>query len=107
MRKPLHLAIVIAAAFALAGCGILFPNARMRAEKDQPSFKEGYSDGCASAAAQSANRREDYVRDEASWKSDRVYRAGWASGFYNCRTNATRGPDQGPVPVYGPGVPQP
>jgi predicted small lipoprotein YifL len=103
MKKPLRLAILIVTALSLAGCGILFPSARMRAEKDTPSFKNGYSDGCASAAAQSANRRQDFVRDEEAYQSDRVYRAGWASGFYNCRTGGTRSPGQGPIPDNGPG----
>jgi hypothetical protein len=105
MKKPLRIAILTLACLSLAGCGILFPSARARAERNTPSFQSGYSDGCASASAQSANRREDMVRDEDAYQNDRVYRAGWASGFYNCRTSETRAPNQDPIPDNNPGAP--
>lgn len=105
MKRIPTLAVTALVVLSLGGCGIFFPSARMRAEKDSPSFKEGYSDGCSSASAQSANAREGFVRDEDAYQNDRVYRSGWASGFYNCRTSATRGPGQGPIPDRLPGSP--
>ena len=105
MKTTFRIAILAVLVSSLAGCGIFFPSARLRAEKNSPSFKNGYTDGCASASAQSASRRDDYVRDQDAYQSDRVYRAGWASGFYNCRTPATRGPDQSPIPDNNPGAP--
>jgi hypothetical protein len=98
--------ILALAAFCLAGCGILFPTARDRAAKNSPSFKSGYSDGCASATIQDTNYRKDTVRDEALYKSDKLYRSGWSSGFTNCRTNQTHGattPNAGPIPDNNPG----
>jgi hypothetical protein len=100
---------VLAAALALslAGCGILMPTARDRAAKNTPGFKSGYSDGCASATIQDVNYRADQVRDENLYKTDKHYRTGWASGFYNCRTNRTHsmtGPGSGPIPDNRPGA---
>jgi len=106
MRKTLHLTTVAFVLVSLAGCGILFPNARDRAAKNTPSFKAGYSDGCASATVQGTNYRADLVRDQAAFGSDRNYRAGWGSGFSNCRTNSTQNPTApgaGPIPDNSPG----
>ena len=49
MKKTIHIVIAIVAALALTGCGIFFPSAKMRAAKNTPGFKAGFSDGCASA----------------------------------------------------------
>jgi hypothetical protein len=98
--------ICLVASVCLAGCGILFPTARDRAAKNTPGFKSGFSDGCASATVQGTNYRTDTVRDEELYKSDKNYRAGWSSGFYNCRTNQTSTattPNVGPIPDNNPG----
>ena len=42
-----------------------------------PSFKDGYADGCAAATTQGSDFRAGPERDEAIYKSDSVYRAGW------------------------------
>jgi hypothetical protein len=101
-------AIAIVVAVSLAGCGILFPSARSRAAKNTPGFKYGYSDGCASATIQDTKYRHEQTRDESLYKTDKNYRSGWASGFYNCRTNLTHGatsPSTGPIPDNHPGAP--
>jgi len=101
-----RLLVLMVAALCLAGCGILFPGARDRAAKNTPGFKSGFSDGCASATIQDTNYRKDTVRDEELYKSDKNYRAGWSSGFYNCRTNQThsaQSPNVGPIPDNNPG----
>jgi len=106
MRKSYRLSIVTFAALSLAGCGIFFPTAKDRAAKQTPGFQNGYSDGCASASAQGTNYRGDKVRDDAAYQSDKHYRAGWASGFANCRTPSQTDParpDAGPVPDNNPG----
>jgi hypothetical protein len=98
--------IAIALAVALSGCGILLPGPKDRLAKNTPGFKSGFSDGCASATNQDVNYRTDQVRDEQLYKSDKHYRSGWASGFYNCRTNRTHPvytPNAGPVPDNQPG----
>jgi hypothetical protein len=99
--------ITIVAALSLAGCGILLPNARDRAAKNTPGFKSGFSDGCASATVQDTSYRAEQVRDEALYKTDKHYRSGWASGFYNCRTNRSHDintPNVGPIPDSNPGA---
>ena len=106
MRKTTRVLVAVLVALSLAGCGILFPSTRQRAEKNSPSFRNGYSDGCASAGARSANYREPLVRDESAYQSDKAYRAGWASGLYNCRTATTANPSApgvGPIPDNSPG----
>lgn len=98
--------LALACALSVAGCGILLPTQRDRAAKNTPGFKAGYSDGCASATIQDTNYRADQVRDENLYKTDKFYRSGWASGFYNCRTNRTHpmsGPGSGPIPDNQPG----
>ena len=108
LAPPVATAIVIALALSLSGCGILLPTQRDRAAKNTPGFKAGYSDGCASATIQDTNYRGDQVRDENLYNTDKHYRSGWASGFYNCRTNLTHGatsPSTGPIPDLHPGGP--
>jgi len=98
--------IAVAAAISLAGCGILMPTARDRAAKKTPGFKAGYSDGCASATIQDTKYRGEQVRDENLYKTDKFYRSGWSSGFYNCRTNVSHPestPNSGPIPDNLPG----
>jgi len=106
-RTPFAIGITLAASLVLTGCGILLPSAKDRAAKNTPGFKSGYSDGCASATIQDTNYRTDSVRDENLYKTDPHYRSGWASGFYNCRTNRTHpttGPGSGPIPDNLPGA---
>ncbi|MGC9954123.1 MAG: hypothetical protein ABSD21_07580 [Rhizomicrobium sp.] len=103
MRKTARTAITLLAALSLAGCGIIFATAHMRAGRNTPGFKAGYSDGCASATIQDTNYRHDQVRDESAYATDRDYRAGWASGFYNCRSTKTHSPSSGPIPDDNPG----
>ena len=70
-------------AVAASGCGLLSP----RSEPDRPpvnlsgynaAFKQGYSDGCASAGS----RRR---RDESRFQSDADYSMGWNDGYSVCR----------------------
>jgi len=106
MTRPSRIVISILVALSLAGCGIFFPSARQRAEKNTPSFKNGYSDGCASANAQGSSYRHDMVRDDSAYESDKAYRAGWASGLYNCRNASSAmpaAPGVGPIPDNNPG----
>jgi hypothetical protein len=54
-----------------------------------PDFKAGYSDGCASASLEGANKREDSLtRDEAAYRTNKDYRSGWGQGFGSCRAMA-------------------
>ncbi len=106
LRRVIAPSIALVAAVSLAGCGIFFPSQRDRAAKNTPGFKAGYSDGCSSATLQDTNYRADQVRDENLYKTDKHYRTGWASGFYNCRTNLAHPvdtPNSGPIPDNQPG----
>lgn len=105
--RALRTAFAVLALVSLAGCGILLPTAKDRAAKKTPAFREGYSDGCASATVQDTNHRAEQVRDENLYKTDAHYRSGWASGFGNCRTNTNRPantPGAGPIPDNQPGA---
>ncbi len=92
--------LAVLAANVAAGC-ILFTSPKDRAMRRSPSFKEGYADGCAAASASGSNFREGPVRDEALYKSDRVYRAGWANGYQTCRparSDMSTTPETSPIP---------
>jgi hypothetical protein len=56
------------------------------AESRSPDFKAGYSDGCASANLQGADKRDSSLtRDDAAYQTNKAYRAGWGSGLGACR----------------------
>jgi len=45
-----------------------------------PEFRQGYTDGCASATPGAARQRDD-----ASYKADANYAQGWRDGYDICR----------------------
>ena len=47
-KSSVSVALVVLAASLVSGC-IFFPSAKDKALRKTPSFKEGYSDGCAAA----------------------------------------------------------
>lgn len=71
--------------------------------RKSPDFQAGYSDGCASASMQGANKRDtSYTRDENAYQGNKAYRSGWGSGFGACRQmSASRNGD----PLAMPGTP--
>jgi hypothetical protein len=104
-KMPIRIVLVVLSASLVAGC-IFFSSPRDRALRRSPSFKDGYADGCAAATAQSSNYREGPMRDEALYKTDGAYRAGWANGYQTCNPvqrgmGATPGSDPIPQPVPG------
>lgn len=105
MNGFIRIVAIVAAASLVAGC-IFFPSSRDRALRKSPSFKDGYDDGCAAATTPSSNYREGPLRDDALYKTDSVYRAGWANGYQTCspldrREGAT--PNSNPIPQPNPG----
>jgi hypothetical protein len=97
--KPLAL-LAVALSLPLTGC-IFFETSRERAMRNDPNFKAGYSDGCASANARGTDlRRGDDVRDATAYQISKPYRSGWAAGYATC--NNQRGgvsnPDIGGMP---------
>lgn len=70
-----------------------------RAMRNSPDFKAGYSDGCASASQEGADKRtQNMVRDEALYTRSPAYHSGWGNGFGTCRAmNAPRAPMGDPL----------
>ncbi|HEX4160390.1 MAG TPA: hypothetical protein VHY79_18130 [Rhizomicrobium sp.] len=87
--------------WTLAGCAGGDP-----ALRKNPSFQEGYEDGCQAATDQGADLRDRTVGDKQLLKSDDAYRAGYSNGLSMCRrTNSEAGtlPGTNPPLVPGPG----
>jgi hypothetical protein len=78
-------ATAVLLSLTLTGC-IFFETPRERAMRNDPNFRAGYSDGCASANARGANVRGDAVRDESAYAVSQPYRAGWSAGYSSCNT---------------------
>ncbi len=82
MTKPHFLILLLP---LLAGC-FLFESKATRALRASPDYRAGYSDGCASAAAVSANPRADTERRDAdAFSGNTAYRLGWQEGNGVCR----------------------
>lgn len=83
---------------ALAACSMM-EGPKNRAIERSPNFKDGYSDGCETANAGSANMNETNVyRDETLYKTDRAYRTGWGAGYTACAPARTPPqPQQDPI----------
>ena len=103
MTKPSALLLLLPLAIPLlAGC-VLFESKQTRAMRASPDYKAGYGDGCASAGTKGANPRDSgLVRDEAAYRANKAYRAGWGTGFGACRGYQPGGnmpppPGQGPI----------
>jgi hypothetical protein len=84
--------LILMSFLLLAGC------AGSRAMRNSPDFKAGYSDGCASASLEGADRRDtSLTRDETAYHSNAAYHGGWSEGFGACRAmNAPQPPGGGP-----------
>ena len=104
--------VVLLLLLPLMACG-LFMSGKERALRKSPDYRAGYQDGCNSAAPPGANKREeaDKVRDEAAYKTNAAYRAGWNKGLNGCSVAARgsrgadpgAGPNSGPIPDMNPG----
>lgn len=105
--RPILLALLAAALSATLSSCIFFETKQERAMRNDPNFKAGYDDGCASANARGTDfRGGGVVRDEASYASSKPYRSGWSAGYSVCNTqlhpnpnpNVNGLPDQRPNP---------
>jgi len=105
MNHAKILLVAVAAAVSLSGC-IFFETPRERAMRNDPNFRAGYSDGCASANASGADYRSGgQVRDDALYKTSQPYRSGWGVGYATCNRRMTpNGPDpnMGGMPAQRP-----
>ena len=99
----IRLAAVTALALTLSGC-IFFESSRERAMRNDPNFKAGYSDGCASANSRGTDYRGDRVRDESAYASSKPYRSGWGAGYETCNNQLNRStdPNMGGMPAQRP-----
>jgi len=104
-RIALVLPVALAASVALSGC-VFFESRQDRALEKTAEFKDGYSDGCATASTQSANYAEsNMVRDQTLFKTNRAYRQGWSAGYAGCRpVIGPQQPQNGPVADPYPGT---
>ena len=84
--------MAVTLSLTLAGC-IFFETPRQRAMRNDPNFKAGYSDGCASANARGTNFRGDTVRDDAAYQVSQAYRPGWTAGLTTCNNQFNRNPN--------------
>jgi hypothetical protein len=79
---------------------------RERSLRKSPDYRVGYQDGCNSADPPGANKREEtaIVRDDAEYKTNAAYHAGWNKGLTACRASVSqnRGADPGSSPNAGP-----
>jgi hypothetical protein len=64
---------------------VLYGCAMPQMMERSPGYEMGYSDGCASAAAQGPGVPREPTRNEILFTSDPDYRAGWNSGNVQCR----------------------
>ena len=105
MARVFRIGFVVLLAVELSGC-IFFETRAMRAMRNDPNFKAGYSDGCASANARGTSFTGSKVRDEAAFQVSQPYRAGWSNGYSTCNNqlyrsntpNVNDSPDQRPNP---------
>ena len=87
MRTMSAFPVLGIALLVLGGCASGDP-----ALRKNPSFQEGYEDGCQSVTDQGADLRSRTVGDKQLLKSDDAYRAGYNSGLQMCRrTNSETG----------------
>jgi hypothetical protein len=77
MPKPILICL-----FLLAGCA----GGADQTMRASPEYRAGYSDGCASAYLQGADKRDTHLtRDEAAYRNNAAYHGGWGAGFGVCR----------------------
>jgi hypothetical protein len=76
-----RIGVVVLAVMTLGGC-MVFGGTADKALRRTPSYRAGYSDGCAAGNGPSANPRDQpaSISDE-----DRAYRRGYAGGYAACK----------------------
>lgn len=104
MNSLVRASILALVTLSLGGC-TLFGGPADRKLRNTPSFREGYSDGCAAANNPSANFREGPSADTSSYASDPIYRRGWANGYQVCQPTGVAPGDTPYQPMQGPTPP--
>jgi len=93
--------IAVSLSLALTGC-IFFETPRQRAMRNDPDFKAGYADGCASASARGTSFRGDQVRDDSLFASSKAYRSGCGYSVCNSQLNPNPNPNVNGMPDQRP-----
>ena len=51
---------------------------------EEPTFQQGYGDGCVTSTEEDKSFSTKRERDEYMFANDRAYRAGWRQGYVQC-----------------------
>ena len=70
---------LLLAAVMIYGCAPSKKEANVNLAGYPPAFRAGYVDGC-----ETSKRTSGQIRDEARYKHDTQYAAGWRDGFDIC-----------------------
>jgi hypothetical protein len=98
--KPFIL-VASAGALVLTACA---NDPKEQALRSNPSFQDGYEDGCAAATNEGSDFRDRPTGDPERLQTDDAYRSGWSSGIAVCkRTNSQPGALPGETPPLVPG----
>jgi hypothetical protein len=106
MKFLARASVVCLMALSLSAC-VIFGGPADRALRNTPSYRAGYSDGCAAANNPSANYRDGPSADTGLYSTDQTYRHGWANGYQTCRPTGVAPGDTPYQPMQGatpPGV---
>ena len=89
IRKPVPFLVLML--LSLAGCAV-FGGGADRAVQKNPTFRDGYEDGCAAATSHGSDLRDRPVGDTQLYENDQTYRKGWSSGFQSFRKQSKQSP---------------
>ncbi len=78
--KALRAFGVVSAIGAAAGCS----TGQLAQLREQPSFHEGFVDGCATSNEEDKSFSTKNQRNKYAFENDEAYRAGWRQGWLEC-----------------------
>lgn len=89
-----RLTLFAAAAALLAGCAT---TADLDALREQPSYHQGYGDGCATSNEEDKSFSTKSSRDAYAFENDEAYRTGWRQGYLECSSRTPDANDGGRI----------
>lgn len=96
-----HARLIQAAGFAAAGLAVALAagcaSDETLALAEEPSFQQGYGDGCVTSTEEDKSFSTKRERDEYLFANDRAYRAGWRQGYVQCGGRASPPNDGGRI----------
>jgi len=78
--KSLVPLVLLSAGFVLSACAF----ERAPEVLQNPIYKTGFSEGCETAHTRVSGFNDTIHRNEALYKTQEVYRAGWGDGYASC-----------------------